>query len=362
MTEERSNLPAFEQRLAAAWPPDDWRRFPVLAAVSGGADSTALLRGLVALRKREAASGPPEAGPLIVAHLNHGLRGVESDEDQRFVESMCHDMGLACEIGHGAEFGLKAGASLVEEAARRARYEFLTTVARRHAARYVATAHTADDQAETVLHRVLRGAGLAGLAGIPRLRTLAEGVTLVRPLLDITRRAVEDYLTELGQTWRRDRTNLETDRTRNRIRNELLPELRKKYNPHVDDALRRLAENAAELSGDTAARAAELLESALTAARDGGGDPPATTPATEITLHAPTLAAAPRYLVREALVQLWRRAGWPQQGMSHEHWSALVEMAQAEMAQPYVAAGEPSRSLPGGVQARRAAERLVIER
>src|SRR5262249_35984615 len=156
-------------------------------------------------------------GRLILAHFNHRLRGGESDADQAFVEQLASELGLQIVVGR-VESDLAAGGSGegVEGAARRARDEFLTAKAGQSGARYVATAHTADDQVETVLFNLLRGTGLAGLAGIPRLRALAEAATIIRPMLDVTRAEVLDYLQLLGKAYRDDSTNRLEEYTRNR--------------------------------------------------------------------------------------------------------------------------------------------------
>ena len=147
---------------------------PVLVAVSGGADSVALLTALVRLQK-------PVESVLIVGHYNHRWRGEESDEDARFVRELAKQYGIGFELDCAPQTREKSTAN--EASAREARYRFLQQTAERRGARYLATAHTADDQAETVLHRVLRGTGIAGLAGIPRTRVLSPAVTLIRPLL-----------------------------------------------------------------------------------------------------------------------------------------------------------------------------------
>src|SRR5262245_22639104 len=189
-------MSAFLANLAAAWPPANWQDVTVLVAVSGGADSAALLRGLVEIR----AAGE---GRLIAAHFNHKLRGAESDADQAFVEQLGRELGVKVVAGRRAGEGGLA----TEESLREARYEFLTSISGVYGARYVATAHTADDQVETVLLNVLRGTGLAGLAGIPRIRQLAEATTLIRPLLDVTRADVLEFLAGLKQPFREDASN-----------------------------------------------------------------------------------------------------------------------------------------------------------
>ena len=161
--EQKPPLHPFETRLAASWPPEDWKEITVLVAVSGGGDSVALLRGLAALKL-------PGEGRLIVAHVNHKLRGADSEADQAFVQELCRQLGLACEIAT-ATVDLSAGRGQGTEAtARRGRYAVLDGTAGRVGARFVVTAHTADDQAETILHRMLRGTGIRGLSGMSRSR------------------------------------------------------------------------------------------------------------------------------------------------------------------------------------------------
>jgi tRNA(Ile)-lysidine synthase len=154
---------SFEQKLACSWPPEQWREVTVLLAVSGGLDSVALLRGMLSIQ-------PPGPGRLVVAHFNHRLRSQDSDADQAFVQELCHTLDVACEHGQPADLLCSTGASGLEAAAREARYTFLRNTAERLGARYVATAHTADDQIETNVQRILRGTGIAGLSGIPHTR------------------------------------------------------------------------------------------------------------------------------------------------------------------------------------------------
>src|SRR5688572_29033082 len=206
----------FELRLATDWPPAAWREVTVIAAVSGGADIVALLRALLAIRQQG-------AGRQVAAHCNHRLRGAESEADAAFVADLCRQLGLTCEIGIVDVSQAANSGDGLEAAAREARYGFLKSVAARHGARYLATAHTADDQAETLLHRIVRGTGLAGLAGIPRVRPLNELTTLIRPLLGARRSEVLAYLADIGQEYRHDASNLDRRFTRNRIRHELLP-------------------------------------------------------------------------------------------------------------------------------------------
>jgi tRNA(Ile)-lysidine synthase len=225
-----------------------------LVAVSGGADSVALLLVLADL----AAEGL--VPPLVVAHLHHGLRAGAADEDEAFAASLAARMGLPCETAR-ADVPAEARAQGlgIEEAARLARRRFLADAARRRDARQVALGHTADDRAETVLFNVLRGTGIEGLAALAPRAPLDAGaeIEIVRPLLEVTRAQVLEFLRARGQAWREDESNADPAYTRNRLRQDVLPLAREAVNPRADEALARLA--------DQAAAAGEVLEDALQA-------------------------------------------------------------------------------------------------
>jgi tRNA(Ile)-lysidine synthase len=226
----------------------------VVAAASGGPDSTALVHVLASL-----------AGPLglilHVAHFDHGLRD-DAAEDSALVAAQSARANLPYHEGRGDARGyaVEAGCS-VEDAARRLRYAFLVSVARSVGAQAIATGHTLDDQAETVLMRLLRGSGLRGLGGIPPVRW-HEGIRIVRPLLDTPRAEVMRYLARHGLSWREDPTNRDPAFLRNRIRADLIPVL-EGYNPHVREALARAAlllrEDAEALESLAGPRIAGLL-------------------------------------------------------------------------------------------------------
>jgi tRNA(Ile)-lysidine synthase len=205
----------------------------VHVAVSGGADSVALFRGLLELR--------PELGIVIAAaHFNHRIRGDEADADEEFVRNLAQQFGVEfhCASADVPAYARERKLSL-ETAARELRHAWFADLIRQRSADKIATAHTQDDQAETVLMRVLRGAGTRGLAGISPLQ--AEK-SLVRPLLGITRAEVEAYLRRLGQPWREDSSNQDLRHARNRLRHELLPLLQREYNPAIRQTLADLAE------------------------------------------------------------------------------------------------------------------------
>ncbi len=204
----------------------------VVVAVSGGPDSLALLHGLRTLRD--------ELGiTLHAAHLNHLLRGDAARADAEYVRALAAEMGLPVTVEEVAVADLARGRGLsIEEAGREARYAFYQRVREAAGAARVALGHTADDQAETVLMRLLRGAGPAGLAGIPPVR---DG-WIVRPLIAVTRRMVEDYCRAVGLEPCRDESNRDPAHLRNRVRWDLLPRLEREYNPALRRALVHLAD------------------------------------------------------------------------------------------------------------------------
>jgi tRNA(Ile)-lysidine synthase len=207
----------------------------VAVAVSGGADSVALLRALLELSK--------ELGiVLAVAHFHHGIRGAEADADQQFVCGLAQAFGLELRLGSGdvPAYARDQKVSL-ETGARELRHRWFAELIRGGHVDKIATAHTLDDQAETVLMRILRGTGARGLAGIFPQQGEKH---LVRPLLGISRHEVEAYLNSIRQVWRDDSTNQDLTHTRNRIRHRLLPLLERDFNSDVRKTLADLAEQA----------------------------------------------------------------------------------------------------------------------
>jgi tRNA(Ile)-lysidine synthase len=269
-------------------------------AVSGGADSVCLLHGLRRLAGQLRIT-------LHVLHLDHGLRGEESDDDMRFVESLAASLDLPCEVGR-TRFAGRPGN--LEEAARLARLDFFADARRRLSLDRVATGHTADDQAETVLFRLLRGSGPGGLAGI--LPVTAEG--LIRPLLDLRRSDIEDWLRAQGLAWREDSSNRCAEFTRNRIRHTLLPELEATVHRNAAGALARLA----GLARDEEAYWREIVEQAFEELH--AGPPPVVLPVETFTSRHPALA---RRLLRR--VCLYVRGDL--RGLTGEHVESGLRLA-----------------------------------
>lgn len=329
----------FECRLAAAWPPESWQDVSVVVAVSSGADSVGLLRGLAALK----AGG---AGSLAVAHFNHRLRP-EAADDARFVADLAERLGLRFEFGEGSVIEAAAlQGDGIEAAARGQRLAFLQATAERLGARYVALAHSADDQAETVLHRIIRGTGIAGLAGMRRARPLGSAVTLIRPLLTFRRSEIRDYLAEIGQPFREDASNRALAFTRNRIRLDLLPRLAE-YNSDVTAALVRLAETARDAQQAIESHVEELLDRAVSM-------PPGTPE--QIVIDCRPLTGESRHVLRELFVALWRKRNWPQQAMGFAEWDALACLILDSGKSP------SPLNLPDSIRAQKTGEQLTLAR
>lgn len=303
----------------------------MLVAVSGGPDSTALLRALQRLRPDNA------AGQLVVGHFNHRLRGDESDGDEAFVRDLAARLDLRCEIGRAET----PNSIVSEEMARDARYAFLLAAAHEVGARWLVVAHTADDQAETILFRILRGTGISGLSGMPRLRRLSEATTLVRPLLDVRRSDVEEFLQALGQTARIDSSNIDRRYARNRLRYESLPQLESVFGPNVKEHLLRLGRQAEELTAPIRIQAQQLLDEFSQQAADR-------------ILLRPVPSKTSRPVLREMFVELWRRENWPRGEMTLERWEELVDL--------YLGKLTSARMFPGRLRAEKKGESLIVTR
>jgi tRNA(Ile)-lysidine synthase len=257
----------------------------IIAAVSGGADSVALLDALARFQRSE---GRP--GSIIVAHLNHQLRGEESDEDEAFVRDLASRLNLSVftERIAVAERAREEKQNL-EAVARRLRYEFLLRVAEAGGAKIVFTAHTLDDQAETILMRLIRGSGAEGLRGVHQVVALSDDVKLIRPMLGIKRAEVIAHCERYDLAFRSDSSNFLADFTRNRVRLELLPML-ETFNPRVKESLARASESGAMDEDYLRGAASEYL------ARSRG----------ESGLNVRVLREAPD-AIRRRVLRLWLR-------------------------------------------------------
>lgn len=220
----------------------------VVAALSGGADSVSLLFALSKLSQELDFT-------LSACHVNHGLRGEDSDSDMRFCQELCDRLGIELHILNTDVRDFQKKHESIEETARRVRYDFFAEVSQ---GKKLATAHNSNDSAETVLLNMMRGTGLKGLCGIPPVRG-----NIIRPLIRCTRDEVESYCTENGLSYVTDKTNLSDDYTRNRVRHAIIPEIMKINSSFLETAS-RMQQHLREDSELLESMAAQALDSAKT--------------------------------------------------------------------------------------------------
>ena len=284
--------------------------FRTLIAVSGGSDSVALLRLIMDSTDAKSKSN------LIVAHINHGTRPHQSDADAKFVRQLAESLQIEFHLQtlkpHPIATDNAAIEGRSEESLRNARYDHLVAMAGRLGCRYLVTGHHLDDQIETVLFRVFRGTGIAGLQGIPERRVVNEALTIVRPLLSVRSEELKAYLRSIGQDYRTDPTNAESSFTRNFLRNEILPALEQRFGDVVG-AVARLSEHAKRSEAFLDASVEPLLLS-ITLQNDH-----------EVHLDRRQLLDQPDVLIQKLLSKIWSDQQWPLQAMSALWWQRLVD-------------------------------------
>ena len=299
-----------------------------LLGLSGGRDSVVLLHLMLAAGRRD----------LIVCHLNHRLRGKDSDEDERFVRALAEKHDLACEIARVDVKALAKRKKLsIETAARDARHAFFRRMARKHGTKVVLLAHHAEDQAETILGNMLRGCGLEGLSGMSVETQLAEGLTLLRPLLSLRRAQIDAYLLEHGLAYREDGSNASLEHRRNRLRHEALPMLAEIAGRDVVPILNRLGGLAQRDESYLDDLARRVLEEVRT--RDG--------------LHELELLREIDAAVLSRVLAIWLREDCSLTGIGHE---------EIQRAMSVLMPGGPAKvNLPAHKHLRRKAGRLWVE-
>ncbi len=333
-------------------PEDFWQATCRVVAVSGGSDSLALLHALLAQRAalfpRDGQSEQPKLPRLLVFHFDHRW-SERSGETAAWVVSQVQRWGLETQVrtrvlAEGSDQGWQS-----EGEARADRYAALQEVAAAAEAAYVLTGHTRDDQIETVLMRLARGTGLAGLVGIPTTRFLRPGCQLLRPLLGQDRQSLRQYLSRLGQSFLEDPTNADASWTRNRVRGTVLPFLRAHLSPDIDQSLERLATAAAEHQG----LVQHLARTHQSAVLEASG--------TELLIDVKRLGDLPATVVRFLLVHWWTEAGLPQQEMNRGHWLRLTDIACRPADLAPGAAWPSQLHLPGPIHVKRSAGLLHIQ-
>ena len=205
----------------------------ILIAVSGGVDSITMLDIMIKI-------GEKFKIKIFGAHFNHKLRGINAEEDEKHVKKFCtvRKVELLTGAGDVKEYARKNSLS-IEHAARNLRYNFLERAAHHFNCSMVATAHTLDDLTETFFLNLFRGTGLTGLCGIPKKRHLTKKISLIRPLINISKEELITYARERGLMWREDETNLQMNFTRNKIRRNLLPFIKNEFEPSINDKINR---------------------------------------------------------------------------------------------------------------------------
>jgi tRNA(Ile)-lysidine synthetase-like protein len=360
-------------------PRPGWR---VLAAISGGCDSVVLSWSL-----REAARS--RRGSLVLGHVNHGLRA-EADQDEAFVGALAAAWGLPLEVER-VDVGrvIAARGWSREQAARVARFAALERLCRKAGCLVLALGHHMDDQAETLLMRILRGTGPQGLGGMRPAAKLpvrspdAAAIRLIRPLLGFRRAEIRALAVRAGLEWREDRSNLDLSIVRNRVRRELLPLLERCYNPRIVESLAALARRQ-DLESEPIARVAAQVKRRVTlpptrlmdeppgaercgddeplperegrpgaGLRGPGRDP---VPGGRVALDGLALAQEPEAVISRVIWLTYQDLAGPEGVLGSRHMSELVELARSA---PGGGAGE--LHLPGEIRARLRRGRLILE-
>jgi tRNA(Ile)-lysidine synthase len=272
-------------------------------AVSGGADSVGLLHVLLELAPRWDLR-------LSVLHLDHGLRGEESRQDAEFVRGLAGRLGLPLSL---RETSVAQTPDNLEQAGRQARLAFFRETIASGAVERVATGHTRSDQAETVLFRFLRGSGTAGLAGIRPVTS--EGI--VRPLIEVERSEVRQFLLERGIAWREDSTNASLQFARNRIRRELLPQIAREWNPAIGETLANTADWALAEEAWWDAEIERLAAQHFTATDNA------------VVLRSDVLAALPLAVARRLVRRAMELAKGDLRGIDFGHIAAVMDLARS---------------------------------
>ena len=293
------------EAIQTEWPPQQWLEKPVMVAVSGGADSVLLLRAIHHLHRQHMGSGE-----VTVCHVNHGTR-----------ETSAKHALFACQLAkqHNLKFTServsndKPGSSS-EETMRDQRYLLFMKMADAQGSRYLATGHNQDDQIETALFRIFRGTGFKGLSGIPALR-VRDAVSIVRPLLTISRNKILAALKEIHQPFCTDESNHSSNYTRNFLRNDILPGLRQRF-PGFDNSILNLMQHAIEFDNFLDQQVQHLSQAVIYVSDS------------EIRITKPLLKETAPLLIRQLLIQLWQAKGWPRKDMNRKCWEQLCELAQ----------------------------------
>jgi tRNA(Ile)-lysidine synthase len=337
-----SAILTIENSILTAWPISHWSGMTIAIGCSGGPDSVALLCALKRLC--------PSNSRLLVLHFNHQLRGPASDGDEQFVRDLAASLHCIVAVGRadGGQFCSSSDRPMSwsqstelrsDEAHLRAmRYSFFESIASSFGARYVALAHSRDDQIETSLLNLFRGTGLAGLSGMKPFRPIQYGseIVVARPLLGTSRRDIELFLSAIGQAFRTDASNSESAYTRNWLRNELMPIIEERMGSSVRDSIARFVNASQEIQQWIESSAKQWCNQGFIQCLPNG-----------FRVNAAELTKLPWPVIYEVLRASWIDKGWGLGAMSHEHWLALRTFIHESQNQKSVS--KPTM-LPGAVQ------------
>ncbi|MFA5238898.1 MAG: tRNA lysidine(34) synthetase TilS [Phycisphaerae bacterium] len=311
----------------------------VLLAVSGGADSTALLHVMCALKAENVL--PCD---IICAHLNHQLRDAESDGDEAFVIAQADKLNLAVTTRRLDVRGFAGKNKLsIETAARKLRMESLLDIAKANNCKQVVTAHHKDDNAETVIQRLARGTGFRGLAGIWPMRTFSGGISFVRPLLCVSRDEIIDYLNKRNLKWRIDRTNDNCSFRRNFIRHRLLPALQQQCDCSITEQLSELSQSSQKFYSLVCSGAEKIWSELADCSADN------------ITLDLEKFQIQPSAVKVEIVRRSLTNLGSGEKDLTYEHYENILQLAQQKTSGRKL-------ELPVGFVARREYGNLIFTR
>ncbi len=325
------------QSFREAWPTDAAANVGIIVGCSGGADSVALARLIADYFPPNASEGSVRQSPLVIAHFNHELRGDQSEADEQFVR------GLAASLDFHVEVGRPTDTSSPDDEARLRtdRREFFLRIAAKWGCRYIAVAHTADDQAETILQHLFRGTGTSGLSGMQLASPLGRDFTMLRPLLQTRRACIRTALQQIGQPWNEDASNQSTRYTRNWIRHQILPAVRERF-PQADEALVRAAENQNQLSQMLNRLAQQWVDAFVCSIPVDHEQPIYSSDARPLEFRRPSLSVlqhhantdeawphghdlANAHAIIIAACQLaFDARQWPRRHMNQQHWNRLA--------------------------------------
>jgi tRNA(Ile)-lysidine synthase len=321
----------------------------VLVAVSGGPDSVFLLLALKFLQPKL------KLKKLVVCNLDHGIRGKESSEDSGFVKKLAEDSDIGF-IHKRIDLPKEKSKGLsTEEAAREERYKFFNEAAGTAKANVIVTGHTLDDQAETILMRIIKGASLKGIIGISPIRD-GFGIRIVRPLFELEKNEIEKYLDERGVAYRVDSTNKEPIYFRNVVRKEILPYL-EKYNPRIKRALCSLAEHLREdFEFITEAKQNAVRCTLNHSLRSGSGQAHDTRRKSgDIEIKLKDIVIQPKALQKEILRDSLEKSGGEVKRLSFRHWKELEHLIAHK-------GKGSSLDLPGDIRIKRTVSSLVFQK